>query len=175
MLTIAAAAQGATSKNHLPVGRSAYLDNAKAELVDWFPWGKEAFREARQRNQPILLDLGATWCPWCRLMERDSYTDTETAAFIHIHFVAIKVDFDADPKLSAMFERAQAFINLPAGLPLTAFLTPDGKLYFGGGYFPKNATTDKPRFRQVLEEASRMFRDSRAEIERDGFEIKIGE
>ena len=174
-MALAAAAQGRARRNHLPTGRSAYLDSAQKERVDWFPWDKEAFRKARERNQPILVDLGATWCPWCKLMERDSYNDPETAAFIDSHFVAVKVDFDADPKLSAEFERAQAFANLPAGLPLTAFVTPDGRLYFGGGYFPKEATAEKPAFRQTLEEASRMFRDRRATIEREGFLMKIGE
>jgi uncharacterized protein YyaL (SSP411 family) len=175
LMGIAAAAQGTTRQNHLPAGQSAYLASAQREQVDWYPWGKEAVRKARERNQPILLDLGATWCLWCKLMERNSYNDPETAAFIDCHFVAVKVDYDADPKLSAEFERAQAFANLPAGLPLTAFLTPDGKLYSGGGYFPKKATADKPAFRQALEEASRMFRDQRATIEREGFRMKIGE
>jgi len=174
-MALAAAAQGRTRQNHLPAGQSAYLDSAQKERVDWYPWDKEAFRKARERNQPILVDLGATWCPWCKLMERDSYNDPETAAFIDSHFVAVKVDFDADPKLSAEFERAQAFANLPAGLPLTAFLTSDGRLYFGGGYFPKEATAEKPAFRQTLEKASRMFRDRRATIEREGFQLKIGE
>ena len=174
-MALAAAAQGTARQNHLPAGQSAYLDNAQRERVDWYPWTKEAFRKARERNQPILVDLGATWCPWCKLMEQDSYSDPITAAFIDSHFVAVKVDFDADPKLSAEFERAQAIANLPAGLPLTAFFTPDGKLYSGGGYFPKEATADKPAFRQTLEEASRMFRDQRATIEREGFQMKIGE
>jgi uncharacterized protein len=175
MMAIAAAAQGPTRQNHLPTGQSAYLDSGHRERVDWYPWDKEAFRVARERNQPILLDLGASWCPWCKLMERDSYTDIGTADYINNHFVAIKVDFDGDPKLSAEFERAQAFANLPAGLPLTAFLTPEGKLFSGGGYFPKNATADKPAFRQTLEEASRMFRAQRETIEREGFQMKIGE
>jgi uncharacterized protein YyaL (SSP411 family) len=95
------------------------------------------------------------------------------AAFIDSHFVAVKVDYDAAPKLSAEFERAQAFANLPAGLPLTAFLTTNGKLYSGGGYSPKKAAADKPAFRRSLEEASRMFRDQRATIEREGFQMKI--
>jgi uncharacterized protein YyaL (SSP411 family) len=175
LMALAAAAQGATRQYHLRACRSDHLDGAQRQRVDWYPWDKEAFRKARERNQPILLDLGATWCPWCKLMERDSYNDPETAAFIDSHFVAVKVDYDADPKLSAELERAQAFTNLPAGLPLTAFLTPDGELYSGGGYFPKKATADNPSFRQALEEASRMFRDQRETIEREGFQIKIGE
>ncbi len=174
-VALAAAAQGKARQHHLPAGQSAYLDSAQKERVDWYPWDKQAFRKARERNQPILVDLGATWCPWCKLMERDSYNDPETAAFIDSHFVAVKVDFEADPKLSAEFERAQAFANLPAGLPLTAFLTPDGRLYLGGGYFPKEATAEKPAFRQTLEEASRMFHDRRATIEHEGFQMKMRE
>jgi hypothetical protein len=175
MIAIVAATQAATSRNHLPPGRSAYLDSAQRERVDWYPWGKEAFQKARELNQPVLLDLGATWCPWCKLMEQDSYSDPETAAFINRHFVAVKVDFDADPKLSAELERAQAVVNLPAGLPLTAFITPGGRLYFGGGYFPKKATSDKPSFLETLEHASTIFRNQRAELEREGFELKIGD
>jgi uncharacterized protein len=143
--------------------------------VDWYPWGTEAFRKALERNQPILLDLGATWCPWCRLMERDSCNDAATADYINSHFVAVKVDYDADPELSAELERAQALANLPAGLPLTAFLTPGGRLYFGGGYFPKRATTGKLAFRQALIQASFMFRDEGEKLEREGIELKIGE
>jgi hypothetical protein len=108
-------------------------------------------------------------------MERDSYSDPETAAFINRHFVAIKVDYDADQKLSAELERAQAVINLPAGLPLTAFITPGGRLYFGGGYFPRKPTSDKPSFLEALEQASTMFQNQRAEVEREGFQLKIGE
>ena len=109
------------------------------------------------------------------VLDERPLSNAQAEAFIDSHFVAVKVDFDADPKLSAEFERAQAIANLPAGLPLTAFFTPDGKLYSGGGYFPKEATADKPAFRQTLEEASRMFRDLRATIEREGFQMKIGE
>ena len=172
---IASPALQAPVHRRLPIGRSAYLDRARGERIDWYPWGKEAFDKARQLNRPLLLDLGAVWCPWCKLMERDSYEDPETADFIDSHFVSIKVDFDGDQKLSADFERTQALMNLPAGLPLIAFLTPEGKLYLGGGYFPRAATRDKPSFREELERADQMFRRERPTIEREGFQIKIGE
>ncbi|MGH9712630.1 MAG: DUF255 domain-containing protein [Candidatus Acidiferrales bacterium] len=172
---VAGLAHEATARTHLPAGQSVYLDRARAELVEWYPWGEEAFQKARERNLPVLLDLGAIWCGWCSAMERESYSDPETAAFINSHFVAIKVDFDADPKLSAELERAQAIINLPTGLPMTAFITPGGKLYSGGGYFPKKATQSKPGFREALKQASRMYRDHRAEAERDAFDLKMGD
>jgi hypothetical protein len=175
VVAIAAAARTATTHNHLPTGQSAYLDSATEEKIDWYPWGKEAFAQARRLDRPVLLDLGATWCPWCKLMEQDNYNDFETARFINSHFIAIKVDFDADPKLSAVFERAQASMNFPAGLPLTAFLTPHGRLYLGGAYLPKTASKDKPTFREVLEQADRAFRQRRASIEREGFELNMGE
>jgi uncharacterized protein YyaL (SSP411 family) len=86
-------------------------------------------------------------------MERDSHNDFDAINYINSHYFAITVDFDGDPKLLAAFERVQVFINLPAGLPLTGFLTPVEKLYVGGRYFQKTATKDKPAFCQVLRQA----------------------
>ena len=160
--------------NHLQGSNSAYLQRARTQPVDWYPWGVEAWQKARQLDRPVLLDMGALWCSWCALMDRESYTDPQTAAFINSHFVAVKVDYDAQPELARRLERAQAVMNLPAGLPLTAFVTPGGKLYFGGSYFPRSAARGKPAFRAVLEEAGRMYREHRAEIERDGVKLASG-
>jgi hypothetical protein len=122
-------ASQAVSRNHLSRQSSAYLSRAAGQPVDWYPWGAEAFKRAKQLDRPILLDVGAVWCPWCGLMDRDICTNPETADYINQHFVAVKVDFDASPKLVAQLQRAQAVLNFPAGLPLTSFITPDGKLY----------------------------------------------
>jgi len=127
--------------------------------VDWYPWSEDAFARARALNRPILLDVGAVWCPWCELMDRDTYTDAKTAEYINQHFVSIKVDFDASPNLVAQLQRAQAFLNLPAGLPLTSFITPDGKLYLGAGYLPAIPKSGKLSFRQTADEALVRFAD----------------
>ena len=124
----------ATASNHLAGQSSVYLIRAAGQPVDWYPRNAEAFKRAKELDRPILLDVGAVWCPWCGLMDRDTYTNPETAEYVNQHFVAVKVDFDASPRLVAQLQRAQAVLNLPAGLPLTSFITPDGKLYFGAGY-----------------------------------------
>jgi uncharacterized protein YyaL (SSP411 family) len=166
---------GPVTRNHLAGSRSAYLQRASAQPVDWYPWGDEAWRRAKELDRPVLLDVGAIWCSWCNLMDRESYLQPDMAAFINQNFIAIKVDFDADPKFSARLERAQADLNLPAGLPLTGFLTPTGTLYSGGGYFPAKAEGEKPAFRTELEAALKIYRNNRAQIEKEGFQVISGE
>jgi hypothetical protein len=141
--------------------------------VDWNPWGAEAFRRARELNRPLLIDVGAVWCSWCDLMDRHGYTRPEVAAYINANFVAVKVDYDAQEKLSARLQRAQAWMNLPGGLPLTMFVTPAGKLYYGGAYFPEQASGEKPAFRDALREATRLYHESRAQVEREGFDLEL--
>ncbi|MDP9159115.1 MAG: thioredoxin domain-containing protein [Acidobacteriota bacterium] len=101
--------------NHLAGGRSQYLKRSASQPVDWYPWGALAFRRAKELNRPILLDVGAVWCPWCSLMDKDTYTNADTADYINQHFVSVKVDFDQSPELVAQLQRAQAVLNLPAG------------------------------------------------------------
>jgi len=161
--------------NHLSGASSQYLKRAERQPVDWYPWSAAAFAEARRRDVPVLLDVGAVWCPWCSLMDRESYTNVETAAYINVNFIAVKVDFDQDPRLSAKLQRAQALLNLPAGLPLTAFVTPEGKLYSGGAYFPPEARGGKPAFRKALADARQKFRQQRSEIGRDGLDLNLSE
>jgi len=104
-------------------------------------------------------------------MDRENYNRPDLAAFINANFVAVKVDYDAQPQLAAGLERAQAVLNLPSGLPLTGFLTPGGKLYYGGTYFPREAKGDKPAFEDVLQQAVRLYRDHHFEVERDGVDL----
>src|SRR4029077_18224377 len=152
-----AAAPAQEKRNHLSGESSPYLKRAIAQPVDWYPWGAAAFGRAKELNRPMLLDVGAVWCPWCDLMDRDTYTDAVTADYINQHFVAVKVDFDASPKLVAQLEQAQAVLNLPAGLPLISFITPDGRLFFGAGYLPAEHKNGKPSFHEAADEALARF------------------
>ncbi len=161
--------------NHLPGASSAYLKRASQQPEDWYAWGAEAWRQARQLDRPVLIDVGAVWCSWCELMDRESYTRPEIATLVNANFVAVKVDYDAQPALVAKLERAAAVMNLPSGVPLTLFVTPGGKLYFGGTYFPWKAPRGKPAFEDVLKQAVLMYRQQRATIEREGFDLKSGE
>ncbi|MDP9264295.1 MAG: thioredoxin domain-containing protein, partial [Acidobacteriota bacterium] len=121
------------------------------------------------------LDVGATWCSTCDRMDRESYTRPEIAEYINANFVAVKLDYDARPRLTAKLERAHALKNLPAGIPLTGFLTPCGKLYLGGTYFPPQAEGEKPGFAATLQQAAGLYRTERAQVEQDGFDLKLKE
>jgi uncharacterized protein YyaL (SSP411 family) len=158
--------------NHLTAATSAYLKRASGQPVDWYPWGRDAFKRAKELNRPVLLDVGAVWCPWCDLMDRDTYNNAETAEFINQHFIAVKVDFDASPELVAQIERAQAVLNLPAGLPLTAFITPEGRLYFGAGYLPPIQGDGKRSFREVSEEALALS-SNKSKIEEESVQLEV--
>lgn len=161
----------AGASNHLSGQSSAYLARAAGQSVDWYPWGAEAFKRAKELDRPILLDVGAVWCPWCGLMDRDTYTNPETAEYVNQHFVAVKVDFDASP-LVAQLQRAQAVLNLPAGLPLTSFITPNGKLYFGAGYLPSESKGGKQSFKDAAEQALREYANKQ-QIDDESFQLEV--
>ena len=162
----------AAAPHHLGGQSSVYLSRAAGQLVDWYPWGAEAFKRPKELDRPILLDVGAVWCPWCGLMDRDTYTNPETADYINQHFVAVKVDFDASPKLVAQLQRAQAVLNLPAGLPLTSFITPDGKLYFGAGYLPREGKGNRQSFKDAAEQALKDYADKQ-KINDESFQLEV--
>ena len=105
-------------------------------------------------------------------MDRDTYANVDTADYINQHFVAVKVDFDASPKLVAQLEQAQAVLNLPAGLPLIPFITPDGRLYFGAGYLPAENKNGKPPFHEAADEALARFAN-RSTVEEQTFQFEL--
>jgi uncharacterized protein len=110
--------------------------------------------------------------PVGNLMDRDIYSQPETAAYINQHFVSVKVDYDASPKLVAQLQRAQAVLNLPAGLPLTSFITPGGKLYFGAGYRTAQEKNARRSFREVADEALARFADS-ARLGKESIQLEV--
>jgi len=138
---------------------SAYLRAAREQAIDWYPWGEEAFEAAKRLNRPVLLDIGAVWCHWCHVMDEGTYSDDTVARLIGQHFVAVKVDRDANPEVDRRYQRQVNALTGEGGWPLTAFLTPKGETFFGGTYFPAQEGLGRPGFRQVLLEISRLWRE----------------
>ncbi len=147
--------------NRLSHARSPYLRSAAGQPVDWHPWGEEAFQRARQEDKPILLDIGAAWCHWCHVMDHESYDDPEVAAFINEHFVPVKVDRDERPEVDVRYQNAVAALSGQGGWPLTAFLTPDGHVFYGGTYFPREDRYGRPGFLRVLRSVAEAYRRER--------------
>src|ERR1700741_5069865 len=136
--------------NSLAQASSAYLRSAMHQPIRWHEWGEEAFAMARRENNPMLLDIGAVWCHWCHVMDRESYDDPEIAAIVNEHFVAVKVDRDERPDIDSRYQAAVQAVSGQGGWPLTAFLTPDGKPFYGGGFFSPSDGYGGPSFRGVL-------------------------
>src|SRR4051812_27553153 len=132
--------------------------------IQWHEWGEGAFEKAKRENKPILLDIGAVWCHWCHVMDRESYEDPETAQIINQRFVAIKVDRDKRPDIDSRYQVAVQAITGQGGWPLTGFLTPDGRPFYGGTYFPPHDMQGRPSFRRVLLAISDAYRDKSGDV-----------
>jgi uncharacterized protein YyaL (SSP411 family) len=150
--------------NGLARAASAYLRSAMHQPVDWQEWGPEAFAKAQAEDKPILLDIGAVWCHWCHVMDRESYEDPQTARIINDHYIAVKVDRDERPDVDTRYQAAVASISGQGGWPLTAFLTPDGLPYFGGTYFPPKDQHGRPSMQRVLLTMAEAFQTRRGEV-----------
>ena len=122
--------------NRLAKETSPYLLLHAHNPVDWYPWGDEALAKAKADNKPIFLSVGYSSCYWCHVMERESFLDEEIAAFLNKHFVCIKVDREERPDIDEIYMAAVQLMNRRGGWPMTVFMTPDGKPFFGGTYFP---------------------------------------
>jgi uncharacterized protein YyaL (SSP411 family) len=150
--------------NSLSNASSSYLRSAMHQPIQWHEWGEAAFELAKRENKPILLDIGAVWCHWCHVMDRESYEDPETAQLINDRFVAIKVDRDERPDIDSRYQVAVQSITGQGGWPLTGFLTPDGRPFYGGTYFPPHDMQGRPSFRRVLLAISDAFRDKNGDV-----------
>jgi hypothetical protein len=153
---------------------STYLRSAAHQPVDWHPWGEEAFLEAKRLDRPVLLDIGASWCHWCHVIDRESYENPKLAQIINEHFVAIKVDRDERPDVDARYQQAVGSLTGQAGWPLTAFLTPEGKVFYGGTYFPPSDGFSQPSFERVLLAVAKHYRENRSEAVRDAEALHRG-
>jgi hypothetical protein len=151
--------------NRLAGEASPYLLQHADNPVDWYPWGPEALERARERDRPILLSIGYAACHWCHVMERESFEDPETAALMNEHFVSIKVDREERPDLDAIYMDAVHAMTGGGGWPLTAFLTPDGRPFYAGTYYPKEDRHGMPAFKTVLRAIADVWENRRSEAE----------
>ncbi len=151
--------------NRLVQERSAYLRHAADQVIDWYPWSTDAFEKARQEDKPIFLSSGAVWCHWCHVMAKESFHDAETARLLNENFVSIKLDRDERPDLDRRLQQAVAAMGSGSGWPLTVFLTPAGKVFYGGTYFPPDDRQGRPGFRKVLQAVAHHYRTRKGEIE----------
>jgi uncharacterized protein len=143
---------------------SAYLRSAAEQPIDWHPWGPEPFELAKRTGRPILLDIGASWCHWCHVMDEGTYVDTEVARLLASEFIAVKVDRDENPEVDRRYQRQVGALTGEGGWPLTAFLTPAGEVFLGGTYFPPTDGHGRPGFRRVLKEVARLWREEPEKI-----------
>jgi uncharacterized protein len=154
------------STNRLKDSASPYLRSASHQPIGWHEWGDAVFERAKAEDKPILLDIGAVWCHWCHVIDRESYENVEIAKIINEHFVPVKVDRDERPDVDSRYQSAISAISGQGGWPLTGFLLPDGKPFFGGTYFPPEDQMGRPGFRRVLLAVADSYRQRRAELER---------
>src|SRR5215471_1136330 len=153
-----------TTLNSLSRASSAYLRSAMHQPIQWHEWGPEAFATAQRENKPMLLDIGAVWCHWCHVMDRESYDDPEIAAIVNEHFIAVKVDRDERPDIDSRYQAAVQAVSGQGGWPLTAFLTPDGKPFYGGTYFPPQDHYGRPSFRRVLLSIANAYKEKNGDV-----------
>jgi uncharacterized protein YyaL (SSP411 family) len=150
--------------NRLAGMTSPYLLQHADNPVDWWPWGPEAFEEAKRRDVPVLLSVGYSACHWCHVMARESFEDGPTAEFLNSHFVSVKVDREERPDVDAVYMEAVQAATGQGGWPMTVFLTPDAEPFYFGTYYPPEPRHGMPSFRQVLQGVHQAWTDRRGEV-----------
>ena len=152
--------------NRLIDETSPYLLQHANNPVDWYPWGQEALARAREEDKPILLSIGYSACHWCHVMERESFENDSIAEIMNQNFVNIKVDREERPDLDAVYMEAVQMLTGSGGWPMTVFLTPDCKPFYGGTYFPPVDRHNMPGFPRLLETVAQAYKNSHSEIQR---------
>jgi len=151
--------------NRLTNERSPYLQHAAGQRIDWYPWSEEAFEKARHENKPVFLSTGAVWCHWCHVMARESFEDAGVAALLNELFISIKLDRDERPDIDRRYQQAVAAMGGGSGWPLSVFLTPEKKPFFGGTYFPPEDRQGRPGFGKVLRSVHDFYQARRADAD----------
>ncbi|MCL4403002.1 MAG: thioredoxin domain-containing protein, partial [Acidobacteria bacterium] len=154
--------------NRLALEKSPYLLQHAHNPVDWYPWGPEAFEKARRENKPIFLSVGYSTCHWCHVMERESFENERIAGLLNGAFVPVKVDREERPDVDRVYMTFVQASTGGGGWPMSVWLTPDLKPFFGGTYFPPEDRYGMPGFRRVLVAVSEAYQQRRDEVEQQG-------
>lgn len=157
--------------NHLIHETSPYLLQHAHNPVHWYAWKPEAFEAAKTKDKPIIVSIGYATCHWCHVMERESFENEEVAAFMNAHFVCIKVDREERPDVDMIYMEACQIINQSGGWPLNCFLTPEGKPFFAGTYFPPVPMHNRPSWLQAMKNLSDAFTHKREVVEEQADKI----
>ncbi|MBA2329191.1 MAG: thioredoxin domain-containing protein, partial [Flavisolibacter sp.] len=151
--------------NRLSKESSPYLLQHAHNPVDWYPWSEEAFLKAKKEDKPVLVSIGYAACHWCHVMERESFEDPDVAAIMNENFVNIKVDREERPDVDGIYMDAVQAIAGSGGWPLNVFLTPEGKPFYGGTYFPPHRAYNRASWREVLTSIAEAYKQKKDEIE----------
>jgi uncharacterized protein YyaL (SSP411 family) len=157
--------------NHLGKERSPYLLQHAANPVDWYPWGSEAFEKARREDKPIFLSIGYSTCHWCHVMAHESFENSEIASLLNRDFVSIKLDREERPDVDRVYMSFVQATTGSGGWPMTVFLTPELKPFFGGTYFPPTSRWGRPGFSDLLGELARVWKEDRPRVESASSEL----
>ncbi|MDO8971994.1 MAG: thioredoxin domain-containing protein, partial [Saprospiraceae bacterium] len=150
--------------NHLSDETSPYLLQHANNPVDWYPWSEAALAKARDENKPIFLSIGYSACHWCHVMAHESFENPETARLMNTYFVNIKVDREERPDLDSIYMSAVVALTRQGGWPMSVFLTPDGRPFYGGTYFPPQSRYGMPAFTEVLNAIHRVWQSNPQQI-----------
>ncbi len=152
--------------NNLKDSASPYLRSAAHQPINWQEWGEAAFAKARAEGKPILLDVGAVWCHWCHVIDRESYENPAIRGIINGYYIPVKVDRDERPDVDSRYQSAVSAVSGQGGWPLTGFLTPEGRPFFGGTYFPPEDAMGRPGFRESCTASPKLPQIRREEVDK---------
>ncbi len=164
--------QAGQRTNRLAHETSPYLRQHAHNPVDWYPWGEEALEKARSEDKPVMLSIGYSACHWCHVMAHESFEHDETAEIMNRHFVNVKVDREERPDLDEIYMNAVTAMTGSGGWPMTVFLTPGLKPFYGGTYFPPDDRYGRPGFPRILEAVAQFYRERRSDAEEQGEKLK---
>jgi uncharacterized protein YyaL (SSP411 family) len=156
--------RGKVFMNRLAQEKSPYLKHAASQKINWLPWSEEPFEVAKKEDKPIFLSTGAIWCHWCHVMAKECFENEEIVKFLNEHFINIKLDRDERPDIDRRYQLTVSAMGFSSGWPLSVFLTPDKKPFFGGTYFPPENISDRPGFKKVLTVVFEFYKSRKEDI-----------